>query len=463
MSAVMQTAVYPAGPKLDFVGGHLLSLRRDALGFMMNNLPYGDLVGLKFMKFDAYQLNHPDLVGQVLTKDNAIWHKSIVYKSSLQDYIGEGLLNADGDFWRRQRKLMQPSFHVKRIDAYAETMVDYAIAMLAGWQDGEERDIAADMMQVTLNVVGKTLFDADLSERSSTVAHALEFMLEDIIASSQSIIRLPEWMPTPARMRRKDTIEQLDSVILPMIEARRKKPEDRGDLLSMLLLAQDDEGAGMSDRQLRNEVLTLILAGHETTANALSWTFYLLSQNPDVARKLEAEADTVLGARRPNLADLKAMPYSEQVIKEAMRLYPPVWSVGRQNTVATTLGGYAVRRGSTAIIPIWALHHDERHFPDAECFMPERWTEDMEAALPRYAYLPFGGGPRICIGNAFAMMEARLLLMAIVQQYRLVHVAGHRVEPEPLVTLRPRYGMRMRMEKRSLASQHFSQKRKTNA
>jgi cytochrome P450 len=446
MSAVVQE--YPAGPKLDFVGGHLLSLRRDALGFMMANLPYGDLVGLKFLKYDAYQVNQPELVGQVLTKDNAIWEKSIVYKSSLKDYIGEGLLNSDGDFWRRQRKLMQPSFHVKRIEAYAETMVDFVARMLSDWRDGEQRDIADDMMQVTLNIVGKTLFDADLSDKSSTVAHALEFMLEDIIASSQQIIRLPEWMPTPARMKRRDAIAQLDSVILPMIEARRKSQEDRGDLLSMLLLAQDEDGNGMSDKQLRNEVLTLILAGHETTANTLTWAFYLLSQNPAVAQKLEAEVDSVLGKRRPHLADLKNLPYSEQVIKEAMRVYPPVWSVGRQNNVATTLGGYPVRRGSTAIIPIWALHHDERYFPQAECFSPERWTEAMESALPRYAYLPFGGGPRICIGNAFAMMEARLLLVGIVQEYRLAHVEGHKVEPEPLVTLRPRYGMQMMLEKR---------------
>jgi cytochrome P450 len=448
MSAIIEAPLHPAGPPKDLIGGHLISLRRDSLGFLMRNLAYGELVHLKFLKYDAYQVNHPDLVGQVLTKENQIWYKSLIYKTSLKDYIGEGLLNADGDFWRRQRKLMQPAFHTKRIDAYAETMVDYTERMLADWKDGESRDIAQEMMQVTLYIVGKTLFDADLRSESSAVAHALEFMLEDVSNFSQRIIQLPEWIPTPTRRKRNHTIDTLNQVIMPMIEKRRQSKEDTGDLLSMLLLAQDDEGSGMSDNQVRNESLTIVLAGHETTANTLTWTFYLLSQYPEVAEKLRAEVDTVLGKRRPNLADLKNLPYTEQVIKEAMRVYPPVWSVGRQNIEETTLGGYPVRRGSTAIIPIWSLHHDERLYPEPFVFRPERWTETMESQLPRYAYLPFGGGPRVCIGNSFAMMEARLLLANIVQHFDLELIKGHPVEPDPLITLRPKYGMKMKLHKR---------------
>lgn len=439
---------YPPGPATDMIGGHLLSLRRDSLGFLTNNMAYGDLAHLKFLKYDAYQVNHPDLIAQVLTKDNAIWHKSPVYKHALRDYLGKGLLNSDGDFWRRQRKLMQPAFHVNRISAYAETMVTYAQRMLNDWHDGEIRDIAEDMMQVTLYVVGKTLFDTDLRSEAKHVAEALEYMLEDIIVDSASVFRLPDWIPTPRRMRKQRTIDLLNQVVMPMIEARRKSGEDTGDLLSMLLMAKDDNGEGMNDEQVRNEALTLVLAGHETTANTLTWTLYLLSQNPDSAEKLRQEVDSVLQNRLPTLANLKNLTYTEQVIKEAMRVYPPVWSVARQSREDTQLGEYPIRKYSTAVIPIWGVHHDERWYDNPYDFEPERWSDGRTDDLPRYAYLPFGGGPRICIGNSFAMMEAQLILASIVQRFKLTHVQGHKVEPEPLVTLRPKYGMKMTLEKR---------------
>lgn len=439
---------YPSGPPTDLIGGHLLSMRRDALGFLTDNMQYGALAHLKFLKYDAYQVNHPDLIGQVLTKDNAIWHKSVVYKHTLKDYLGEGLLNSDGDFWRRQRKLMQPAFHVNRISAYADTMVDYAQRLLSNWRDGEIRDIAEEMMQVTLYIVGKTLFDADFQTTSGDVAEALDYMLADIIDASQTVIRLPDWMPTPMKYRKQRTIELLHSVVMPIIQARRASGEDTGDLLSMLLLAEDENGHGMSDEQIRNEALTLVLAGHETTANALTWTLYLLSQYPAVADKLRDEVDRVLGKRLPTLADLKNLTYTEQVIKEGMRVYPPVWSVARQARQATQLGEYQIGKYATAVIPIWSVHHDERWYPNAKVFEPERWADERAEAVPRYAYLPFGGGPRICIGNSFAMMEAQLILASIVQQFHLSHVEKHRVVPEPLVTLRPKYGMKMRLEKR---------------
>lgn len=448
MTIVDSERLYPPGPQPDMIGGHLLSLRRDSLGFLSKNMQYGDITHIKFLKYDAYQINHPDLIGQVLTKDNAIWHKSTVYKHTLKDYLGEGLLNSDGDFWRRQRKLMQPAFHVNRISAYADTMVQYAQRMIDSWQDGDIRDIAEDMMQVTLYIVGKTLFDTDFSTTSGEVAEALDYMLADIIDASQTVIRLPDWMPTPLKYRKKRTIDLLNRVVMPMIHARRSSKEDTGDLLSMLLLAQDDDGQGMSDEQIRNEALTLVLAGHETTANALTWTLYLLSQYPDVAEKLHVEVTRVLGNRQPTLADLKDLHYTEQVIKEGMRVYPPVWSVARQTQQATQLGRYPIGKYATAIIPIWAVHHDERWYPNARAFEPERWADDRANAVPRYAYLPFGGGPRVCIGNSFAMMEAQLILVSIIQKYHLSHIKGHRVVPEPLVTLRPKYGMKMRLEKR---------------
>ena len=448
MAVIAAKSTYPPGPPTDIIGGHLLSLRRDSLGFLSSNMQYGDVTHLKFLKYDAYQVNHPDLIGQVLTKDNAIWHKSPVYKHSLKDYLGTGLLNADGDFWRSQRKLMQPAFHVNRINAYAETMVNYTQRMLKDWRDGEICDIASDMMQVTLFIVGKTLFDADFRTEAGRVAGALEYMLNDITDDSQTVIRLPDWMPTPKRYRKQQAIEQLNQVVMPMIEARRASGEDTGDLLSMLLMAQDESGKGMSDEQIRNEALTLVLAGHETTAYTLTWTLYLLSQNPDIAEKLQDEIDSTIGNRLPTLADLKNLSYAGNVINEGMRLFPPVWSVARQSQEKTQLGDYAIGKYATAVIPIWAVHHDERWYPDAMSFEPERWSDERAEAVPRYAYLPFGGGPRICIGNSFAMMEAQLILVSILQQFKLTLLKGHRVIPEPLVTLRPKYGMKMQLEKR---------------
>ncbi|MGJ3237110.1 MAG: cytochrome P450 [Anaerolineae bacterium] len=447
MTAPISDRPYPPGPPTDFIGGHLLSLRRDSLGFLSANMAHGDLAHIKFMQYDGYQVNHPDLIGQVL-RDSALWHKSIIYKEPLKAYLGEGLLSADGNFWRRQRKLMQPAFHVNRISAYADTMVDYIQRLLDEWRDGEVRDIASDMMRVTLHVVGKTLFNADFRTESGRVAEALDYMLEDIIDASQTIIRLPEWIPTPKRYRRRHTITLLDQVVKPLIQARRASGEDTGDLLSMLLLAQDDDGEGMSDDQVRNEALTLVLAGHETTASTLTWTLYLLSEHPQIAEKLYAEIDSVLGQRPPGLDDLPHLPYTEQVIKEGMRMYPPVWSVGRQASQPTELGGYAIAQYATAIVPIWSVHRDPRWYPQPLQFEPERWGDERAGAVPRHAYLPFGGGPRICIGNAFAMMEARLLLASIVQQFQVSHVDGHPVEPEPLVTLRAKHGMLMHLSRR---------------
>lgn len=440
--------IYPDGPPTDFIGGHLLSLRRNPLDFLNENMRYGDLTHLKFMKYNGYQINHPDLLRQVLTTDNAIWHKSVIYKRMLKDYLGDGILSVDGEYWRTQRKLMQPAFHVKRVGAYADTMVEYALHMLDGWQDGEVRDVAEDLMAVTLNIVGKTLFNSDFRTESERVAEALEFMLENIITASQQIIHLPEWIPTPTKYRKQRTIEMLDAVVMPIITARRQSNEDTGDLLSMLMLAQDEDGNGMTDKQLRDEAMTIVLAGHETTANALTWTLYLLSQNPDIYEQLQTEIDTVLSSRPATMADLRDLPYAEKVIKESMRLLPPVWSLGRQARQDTELGGYAIPKYSTAIIPIWSVHRDARWYPNPQRFDPDRWTEENEANRPRYAYLPFGAGPRVCIGNSFAMMEAVLLLATILQQVRVSLVDGHPVEPEPLITLRPKYGMKMHIERR---------------
>lgn len=440
---------FPPGPHTDIIGGHLLSLRNDSLNFTTQNMrEYGGIVHLKLGKYDGYQVTDPELLHQILTTDSRIWHKSVVYKGILADYLGNGLLVSDGDFWRRQRKLMQPTFHTKRISAYAEIMVDYTQRMLGQWQTEQVLDVDAEMMRLTLFIVGKTLFDADLKDESAKITTALGNMLHDIMDEARSLIHLPDWIPTPLRIRKQRTIQMLEDVIMPIIEERRESLEDRGDLLSMLLMAQDDDGSGMTDEQVKHEALTIVLAGHETTANALTWALYLLSQHPEIESTLHEEIDSVLASRTPALDDLKNLPYTEMVLKEAMRLYPPAWSVGRQTQEATELAGYPIRRKSMAIVSIYAAHRNEDYFPNPEQFDPERFTPENEAQLHKYAYLPFGGGPRICIGNAFAMMEARLILASIVQHYRLSLLAGHNVEPDPQLTLRPKHGMKMRLHRR---------------
>ncbi len=438
----------PPSPPRGIIGGHLLKFT-DPLPFYMQNFQqYGDIVKLDANGMTLFQINNPDMIQQVLVHKASSFHKSPIYKRLLSLYLGNGLLISDGEFWKRQRKLAQPAFHVKRINAYAETMTNYSRQMLDEWQDGEERNISEEMMRLTLWIVGKTLFDADLSTSSGQVSEALEFLLADIPNTAKQIIRLPHWVPTPTRNRRRQVIETLESVMNPIIEERRHTGEDHGDLLSMLLLARDEEGNGMTDQQLRDEALTLVLAGHETTANALTWTFYLLAQNPQAEDKLLDEVDTVLNGNPPTLEDLGKLEYTEMVLKEAMRLYPPAWNFGRQAQEDVEIGDYILPKYAGVLISSYVVHRHPDYWDEPERFIPERFTPEAEHARHKYAYFPFGGGPRICIGNSFAMMEAKIILASIAQRYRLHLVPGHRVVPEPLITLRPKYGMQMTLDKR---------------
>lgn len=438
----------PPSPPQGIIGGHLLKFA-DPLPFYMQNFrDYGDIVKLNANGINLYQINNPDLIQEVVVHKAKSFHKSPIYKRLLSIYLGNGLLISDGEFWKRQRKLAQPAFHVKRINAYAETMTNYSQHMLDEWQDGQQRNINEEMMRLTLWIVGKTLFDADLSTSSGEVAEALEFLLADIPKTAKQIIRLPNWVPTPTRSRRKQVIETLAGIMNPIIEDRRRTGEDHGDLLSMLLLARDDDGKGMTDQQLRDEAITLVLAGHETTANALTWTFYLLSQNPEAEAKLLTEVDSVLGGNPPTLEDLGKLDYTEMVLKESMRLYPPAWNFGRQAQEDVEIGDYLLPKESGVLIASYVVHRHPDYWDEPERFIPERFRPEAEHARHKYAYFPFGGGPRICIGNSFAMMEAKIILASFVQRYRLHLVPGHSAEPEPLITLRPKYGMQMTLEKR---------------
>jgi len=411
---------------------------------------YGDFVGLRILNFRILFLNHPDHIEDVLVNYPKKFIKGRVLKANKRVF-GSGLLTSDGDFWLRQRRLAQPAFHRARIATYASTMVEYTERLLHEWQDGEERDLHKEMMRVTLQIVGKTLFDADVERDAQDIGKSLEMLLE-IGADFRRTLFIPHWLPTPTNLRLERAIRQIERVLYRIIAEKRASGRDAGDLLSMLLAAQDEDGSRMTDKQLRDEAITLFLAGHETTANNLSWTWWLLAQNPTVEAKLHAELRTVLGGRAPSLEDLPKLVYTNHIITESMRLYPPAWGNARTAIEDHEVAGYSVPKGSGVSFAQWTVHRDARWYDAPEEFRPERWEGDLMKRLPRFAYFPFGGGPRQCIGNAFALMEAALILATIAQQYRFRLVEGYPVVPLASITLRPRHGIRAVLEARPAKS-----------
>jgi cytochrome P450 len=345
---------------------------------------------------------------------------------------------------------MQPAFHRDRISSYASVMTDYADRVQRGWQDGSTIDAAQEMNRLTLLIVGKTLFDADVESHAKNVGTALTAVMGSFWMTMLPFFDVMEHLPLPAFRRSRKARAELDAIIYGMIEERRKNPSDRGDLLSMLLMAQDEEagGAGMTDQQVRDEAMTIFLAGHETTANALAWTWYLLSGAPDVEARLHEEVDRVLGGRLPTLADIPNLPYVEQVVTESMRLYPPAWIIGRRAIEEFTVREYTVPARSVVVMSPYVLQRDERFFTEPERFHPERWTPAFKASLLPFAYFPFGGGARRCIGESFAWMELILVMSTLAQRWRMRLVPGHPVVPQPVVTLRIKNGLKMTLEAR---------------
>ncbi len=408
---------------------------------------YGDIVQLRFLGQTFYLLSHPDLIERVLVENSRSFTKTRILRRNGR-LLGEGLLTSQGEFWRRQRRLAQPAFHRKRIAAYGEVMAAFAQRSLEGWRDGQTIDVHEEMMRLTLEIVAKCLFGADVGAKAKDVGSAMKVALKDF-SSQRRLIRIPKSIPTPHNLRFERAARRLDKIVHTIIEERRGSEEDRGDLLSMLMLAEDESGERMTDKQLRDEVMTLFLAGHETTANALAWTFWLLSLNVAAEARLGEELERVLGGRSPTLADLPRLPYVERVIKESMRLYPPVWVMGREALGEYELSGYPMPAGSTALMSQWVVHRDPRYHHDPQRFDPDRWAAGYEKALPRFAYFPFGGGPRQCIGAGFAMTEARLVLAAVAQRFRMELAPGQRVEPFASITLRPKEGIRMTLAERS--------------
>src|SRR6202051_2553658 len=391
----------------------------------------------------------PEYIESVLVTQSNNFVKSKDYRA-MRRVLGNGLLLSEGDFWRRQRKLIQPAFHQGRITAYAQIMIDYTQRMLASWSDGQALDMHEAMMRLTLGIVAKTLFDADVSHEAEDVDAALSVLMGKFLRQAGLALLLPVWVPLPTSQLLKRAVGRLDKVIYSIIERRRASGQMSGDLLSVFLQVQDDEGIGMTDRQLHDEIMTLFLAGHETTANVLSWTWFLLGQNPDAEEKLIEELGRVLGGRVPTPADLPLLVYTDTVLREAMRLYPPVWVIGRRALAPFRLGEYELPADTNILISQLILHRDARYFPEPERFDPDRWSlnDPRGASLPRFAYFPFGGGPRVCIGAGFAMMEAVLLLATIAQRFRIQIAPGQKVKMQPTVTLRPRNGIPVTLRRR---------------
>jgi len=402
------------------------------------------LLWLRLPGAQFYIAQDLDLIDELLVKRHRSFHKD-VYTHHLREMLGDGLLTNEGASWRKNRRLIQPAFHRKRVAGYADEMTSLTEAMLDGWAPTEVRDVHRDLMGLTLEIVGRSLFGADVAGSTAIVGEAIELVMQRFAG-----IRLPLWLPTPMNLRIRGAIAQVNGLIEGIIRERRQctGERDREDLLSLLLDAQGEDGARLSDRQLRDECITLFLAGHETTALNVGYTLFLLASRPDLQDTLAAEVEAVVGDRPAGFDDVAGLRRCEQVIKESMRLYPPAWSIGRRAIEDVHLGDHFVPKGTEVLIFMWALHRDPVHFPRPEEFCPERWTPEFERSLPRHAYMPFGGGPRICIGNAFAMIESVLIVAAIVRRYRLRLAQPPKLALSASITLRPSAGVRLRVQAR---------------
>jgi cytochrome P450 len=445
----MVAATIPAGPRGGRVLGNMREFNRDSLGFVERCArEFGDVVATRFLYVPALFLYHPEHVEYVLATGSKNFIKAAVMRSPFFHRLaGNGLVSSEGDFWRRQRRLAQPAFHRDRVEAYARTMVEFAEAAVEGWRDGATLDAHEEMTLLTQRVVARTLFSADVSKDSREMGEALSNIVRPFASQTTLKWILDNRLPTPAHLRFNRDVRRIDRFVYGLIAERRASGDDTGDLLSMLLRAQDEDGSGMTDKQLRDELMTIFLAGHETTAVALTWAWYLLARNPEAEERLASELAEVLGGRAPTVEDLPRLRYAEWVVKESLRLYPPAWGVGREASRECEVGGYRVPKGTQVLVFPWVTQRDGRWFAEPHAFRPERWGEESISRLPRYAYFPFGGGPRLCIGNYFATMEAVLILSTVARRFRLRLVSEEPVGLFPAISLRPKGGVLMRPER----------------
>jgi cytochrome P450 len=437
----------PPSPPGHFLIGNAPELKSDVLGFIVQaHRDYGDVIRLRFPFVRAYLAAHPDDIRHILQDNHDNYTKNNIDYRLLKGGLGDGLLTSDGPYWLRQRRLIQPMFRRERIAQFGVLMAQAARHLADDWEGharrGEPFDVAAEMTRVTLAIVARALFSVEIAQDAAVISQSLTTMNESMAQAGFAAL-LP-FLPTRTNRRIRAAKRALDRVIYRIIAQRRAHPGHCDDLLSLLLFARDPQtGKTLSDRQVRDEVATFLLAGHETTANALAWTWYLLGCNPDAEDRLHAELAEVLGGRAPCVADLPRLRYTAMVIDESMRLYPPAWAFSRSNLEDDEIGGYRIKRGSLIYISQYVTHRHPAFWEDPGRFDPERFTPERVAVRPKYAYFPFAGGPRACIGSQFALTEAALILATLAQRYRLRLAPGHRVEMQPLITLRPRHGVKV--------------------
>ena len=445
----MAQLVRPPGPKSRGIIGNFPMGSGDPLGlFTRWSREYGDIFHYRVLNRHIYFLNHPDLIKDVLVTHHQNFIKGEAVRFNRRIF-GNGLVANEGASWAQQRRIIQPAFHRESIESYANTMVAHSERMLEAWHDGETRDIHQDMMRLTLEIVAMALFSVEIASDGDRVSVALNTLME---LTSGARMLLPAGLrlvPTPGNLRYLRAVRQLDEIVYGLIRQRQATDRTYEDLLSTLLRARYEDGGSMPNRQLRDEVMTLLLTGHETTAVSLSWTWYLLSQHPEVEQKLWSELQQVLNGRNPRMSDLPGLPYLERVIKESIRLYPPVWALVRNPVKECEIGGYRIPTGTTILMSQWVMHRDPRYYDEPERFNPDRWLDARSREAPKFAYFPFGGGPRTCIGASFATTEAALVLATIAQKYQIRVVPDWPIETIPTITLRPRHGIKVTVTRRT--------------
>jgi cytochrome P450 len=435
--------------------GHATALRVDAIGtiksFIKDN---GNIFSLSVPFAKVVFASNPEYARHVLQDNSKNYTKSLAY-DMLKPLLGLGLLTSEGDFWKKQRKLSQPAFHKRKLDEWTAMMIDRALHTAKKIQQHAERKEAFDMLPemtaLTLDVISKAIFSAGVDDKAEIVSKQVTLLNEYTIQKLHSPFRLPDSFPTPFNLRQRKALQLLDKIVYEIIDKRRAEGISKDDLLSMLIDARDEEtGESMDNKQLRDEVMTIFLAGNETSSNALTWTLYLLSQNPEAEAKMLQEIDAKFrDGFELNYKTAGEFTYVKQVLEESMRIYPPAWAVGRRTIEEDEMGGYKIEKHTNVLIPLIYLHHSERFWEEPERFMPERFAPETRNNIDRFVYFPFGGGPRVCIGNNFAMLEMEVILITLYRQFTFRLKEGFIVEPEPLVTLRPKYGMMMYAEKRN--------------
>jgi cytochrome P450 len=409
---------------------------------------YGDIVYLHLGPYHIYLLNHPDHLHEVLVRQNEIMRKPRSLSQPIAEFLGNGLLISHGDYWKQQRRNIQPAFHPRYGDLYSRVMVECLLDHLDTWQDGHIYDVDHEFMMLTLRMVTRALFGSDTASASGDIANAVKILQRISYRQGQAALPVPGWIPLPAHLSKQRAINLLDEVVMRIVQDGRKRGANDDTLLDMLLNAVDDTGSPLTDQQICDEVMTVLLAGHESTANAIGWMWYLLGQHETVSARLYDELDGVLGGHPPTAADLPKLHFNTMIVKEALRLYPPAWALPREPVMDTCIHQYHIKKGSLLVGMPFVIQRDARYYDQPDQFMPERFADHAEKHLPRHAYLPFGAGPRFCVGSSFALLAMQLTLATIHSRYALRLVENQRVILDPLLTLRPRHGILMQVFRR---------------